>query len=305
MAKLERLAAAGAVLALVLAPRQVPAQDTLVYTFSEDEVEVIEGSPEGARLMENTLLIADDAIQLYLVESTHAIEQGHRQGFADFRDWYRSWEQQTARASNSLLTSIFGMALKGGLNLIFPGSGTFIDKLKEYSVAAYELAVEHLGSVPAGDVNQFLDRHERSVEAYLTGLLDVPQQFRAEHPDIMDAARWEFVFEKVGTTPAGRTPDAQLGPATRRMLAELGVPEPGSVTANGFRERVLQRQILGVFNNSEPHLQMHSAWERETIAQVSALRHIYPGQADRYCPVERRLHDFWRTPECRAWRPTP
>lgn len=304
MRQLIRLLSGSIAVALLLAPAHTWAQqDTTVIRFSEDQVDVIQGSPEDFQRLENTLLIGDQAIQLYLVESTRSIQQGHRHGFAEFRDWYRSYQKRQEQANEDLLKSIFGLALKGGLNIIFPGSGTFIDKLKEYSVQAYDLAVNNLGSVDPGDVNQFLDRHEAAVEGVITGLLDVPDQFRNDHPDIIEAAKWEFVFEKVGTTAAGETPNTELGPETRRMLAEVGVPEPGSATANRFKERVLERQIRGVFAADEAFKIMHSDWEIDVIARVTALRHLDPENKDRYCQVEQALSYFWQSPECRGWEP--
>lgn len=286
-------------LAILALPWAVRAQGEVEF----EEADVIEGSPENAARMANFLRIADNSILDYVTRSTQSIQQGHRQGFADFRDWYRTRRAEEAEreATQELLRSLVGTALGAGLNVIFPGSGTFMEKLREYSVAAYEFASDHLGSVSSGDINQFLDRHESSLEAVITGLLDVPETFRDDAGEELEAAKWEFVFEAMDRDASAESPSSEVGPRTRRLLRNMGIPEPGSATAAVYRQRILVRQIYGVFSQDHNLRISWSDGDMRNGAEASALRHLYPGQPNRYCPAEVRLNNFFWSEECRNW----
>ncbi len=286
-------------LAGLAAPTALVAQDN---TVDMEEI-VIEGSAANAQRINNLLRIADRAILDYVDRSTRSIQQGHRHGFSDFRNWYRAREARQAeeQATNDMIRSLIGTALGGGLNVIFPGSGTFVKNLRKYSQQAYDQAAQRLGRVPAGDINRFLDQHENALEAVITEMLDVPETFRHDHPDVLQAAKWEFVFERLDAGEADST-STELGPRTRRMLLNAGVPAPGSATAEQFRVRILARQLQGIFMSSEAHRTFHTHGEIVILSRSSALKHIHPNDPNRYCPEETRLSYFWQSETCRRWR---
>jgi len=100
----------------------------------------------------------------------------------------------------------------------------------------------------------------------------------------------------------GETPSSEVGPRTRRLLSNMGVPEPGPTTANVYRTRVLTRQIYAIFSQDRNLRISWVDWEMQVGAEASARRHIYPGQPDRYCPIETQLGNFFWSNECREWR---
>ncbi|HEX6203370.1 MAG TPA: hypothetical protein VF100_10225 [Thermoanaerobaculia bacterium] len=281
----------------------LPAAAQPVVDFEDEPLE-IEGTAENAQRMAHFLRLADNSIMDYINESTDSIQQGHRQGFSDFRDWYRAQRaaQAEREATERMLASIFGTALGSGLNLVFPGSGAFVTALKTYSVAAYNLAVQNLGRIPQGDINQFLDRHERVLEGYITGLENVPPTFRQDQPQILEAARWEFVFEAMDREARGEATTSDLGPSTRQLLQQAGVPPAGSATATDFRIRVLQQQIYGIYREDPNIRRSWGDTDMRNGAEASALRLVYPNEPGRYCPAETRLHDFFWSDACRRWR---
>jgi hypothetical protein len=286
-----RLALTAVVLG-VMAPTAVVADVTF-------KPEIISSTPESrARLVQN-LKIADRAVLAYVHRSVLSIQQGHRDGFAQFRTWYRKRDaaEQERQAQREVLAGMFGSLLSAGLNIAIPGSGGFVDALKDVTKKGMETAVAELGKVDKGDVNRFLDEHQARLEGVITGLLDVPEQFRTKQRRDFEDARTEYVFEMEDTAAEGD----ELPPHTKELLAAAGVPEPGSATAIRVRDDLLAAQINALLLQSEPHLKMHSTYEISLISQVEALKHLYPKQSDRYCPVEAKLQDFWRTPECRAW----
>lgn len=286
-------------LLLALLPFPAGAQDV---DFS-DEPLVIEGTRESAERMANFTRIADNAIMDYVNESTDSIQQGHRQGFSDFRDWYRTRraEQAEREATQRMLASMIGSALGTGLNFIFPGSGVFMTLLRQASTTAYNLAVQQIGSVSEGDINAFLDRHERALQNVVTGFEDVPESLRRDHADALQAAKWEFVFEAMDREAAGQEVSSEVGPRTRRLLRDVGVPAPGSETSEVFRLRLLERQIYAVFSQDR---NLRISWgdvDMRYGAEAAAKRFVYPDQPNRYCPAETQLHNFFWTAECRQW----
>ena len=287
----------------LLGSTAVLAQDEGEIVFGEDEVDVIEGSPENAERIANFLRIADNSIMDYVNETVDSIQQGHRQGFSDFRTWYRQRraDQAADEATERMLAELFGSALKLGLDYIFPGSGTFITILKSGCEAAYNLAVDQIGSVSEGDTNMFLDQHERSLQAVITSFEDVGANFRQNAGEDMAAVKWEFVFEAMDREAEGGEETTEVGPRTRQLLRRMGIPGPGANTSTAYRVRVLTRQIYGIFSQDS---NLRVSWgdrDMRAAAAGAANREVYPGQPDRYCPHETDLNNFFWTDECREW----
>lgn len=247
---------------------------------------------------------AEIAINQYIDRSIHDIERGHIDGYSQFRDWYRARQHQREKdeATADLLKNLFGTVLKTGLNYIFPESGVFMDKLREYASRTYELAANNVGTFTAGDVNQFLDRHQTVLNAQITNFISVRDAFQHDAQAVMDAAKWEFVLTN------GTGTSVEIGPELRRMLRDAGIPEPGNETARLYKERILIRQIRGVLASEDcayagpcsnvfgPNL--------DAIATSTALRFLEPQNFDRFCAAERGVNDLLRSADCRDWRRT-
>jgi len=290
------------VVGLWLFPGFHGAQD---INFEDEEAEPIEGSAANAERMANLLRIADNSILDYVTRSTRSMQQGHRQGFADFRDWYRARRaaEEAEEATQQLLLSLIGSALALGMDLTFPGSSTYATILKAVLTTAYDTAVSNLGTVNESDINQFLDRHESALEGVLTQLLQAPEEFRSRGGQELEAAKWEFVYEALERDRSSSgSPSSEVGPTTRRMLRNMGVPPPGASTARRYRVRILQLQIRKLFSRDANMRQgFGNSRDVRIAADVAALRHIYPNQPIRYCSLEQRLNYFFQTEECRNW----
>lgn len=261
------------------------------------EAELLESDAQDLRgrveRMDNRLRIAENAVQIYVNDSVDDMIQGHREGFAQFRVWYRDYESRRSERMKreQLLAHIVSQGLMKSVDHIFPGAGKVTGMFKKYAEKAYTKALTG-GIKSEGDVATFLDKHQAVLEQVLSDLETLDGKFSAEHADILDLARWEQVLSGGETN--------RLVPETVRLLADVGVPEPGQATIATYRDRVLERQIravLAAYNTAEVR---YSDWELDIIARVLALKHL-TNDPDRYCPVERRLRSWWQTPTCRKW----
>jgi len=256
--------------------------------------ETIHGDANSFRLR---LQIADNSIQDYVRASFNIIAQGHREGFQHFRVWYRQQEakRQEAAANREMISAIFGFALKQTLNLVFPESGEFIEKLKEAANWAYEKAAANLGNVPPGDINRFLDEHQARVEELISAWLVKAEEVRRQDPARWTAAKDEFVLEQVDATQ----PTSELGPQTKQLLEELGVPRPDDGTLWRFKGQIMAAQITEALWTWDWKTMNGSRFETHIVALSEMGRYFWPQNPEIFCAPQLHVNDFWRTPVCR------
>jgi hypothetical protein len=244
------------------------------------------------------LQIADNSIQDYVRASFNIIAQGHREGFQHFRTWYRTKDaqRQAAAATNQMMAAFFGFALKQGLNVIFPGSGEFVKKLKEAATWAYDQAASRLGRVPSGDVNRFLDAHQAGIEQLISSWLVKAEEVRNQNPALWTAAKNEFIFEQIDAAQ----PTSQLGPQTRQLLEELGVPPPDDSTLLRFKAQIMAGQIAEALWAWDWDRMSGSRWEVRNVALSETAQYFWPQDPGIFCAPQVRVRDFFRTPICRT-----
>ena len=243
------------------------------------------------------LQLADNSIQDYVRASYNIIAQGHREGFQHFRVWYRQQEaqRQAAAANRELIAAIFGFALKQTLNVVFPESGEFIKKLKEAASGPTQRRPPTSATFPRGDVNRFLDEHQARVEELISTWLLKAEEVRRQDPTIWEAAKDEFVFEQLDATQ----PSSELGPQTRQLLEELGVPPPNDATLWRFKGQIMAAQITEALWMWDWKTMNGSRWETHNVALSEMGRYFYPQNPEIFCAPQVRVSDFWRTPTCR------
>jgi hypothetical protein len=268
-------------------PYRVPA-----VTFTRGET--IRGDANSFRLR---LQVADNSIQDYVRASYNIIAQGHREGFSHFRVWYRRQEaaRQAAAANQELIAALFGFALKQTLNIVFPESGEFIKKLKEAAVWAYDKAAANLGRIPRGDVNRFLDGHQARVEELISSWLVKAEEVRRQDPGIWTAAKNEFILEQLDAAQ----PSSELGPQTKQLLEELGVPPPSDGTLWRFKGQIMAAQITEALWKWDWDRMNGSRWETHNVALSEMARYFWPQNPEIYCVPQVRVNNWWRTPTCR------
>ena len=239
------------------------------------------------------LQVADNSIQDYVRASFNIIAQGHREGFQHFRVWYRQQEaaRQAATANQELIAALFGFALKQTLNVVFPESGEFIKLLKEAATFAYEQAAAHLGRVPQGDVNRLLDEHQARVEELVSAWLVKAEEVRRQDPARWTAAKDEFVLEQLDAAQ----PTSELGPQTKQLLEELGVPPPNDATLWRFKGQIMASQITEALWKWDWDRMNGSRWETHNVALSEMARYFWPQNPEIYCvpagPGERLVED--------------
>jgi hypothetical protein len=272
----------------VVDPTQPPPVRRATFT-----ARTIRGDPQAFRVR---LQVADNSIQDYVRASFNIIAQGHREGFQHFRVWYRAQRarQQEAAANSQMIAKLFGFALQQGLNVIFPGSGTFVGMLKQAATFAYGQAVAHMGTVPSGDVNRFLDVHQAGVEQLISAWLLKAEQVRTQDPNLWTAAKNEFIFEQLDAA----SPTSELGPETRQLLEELGVPAPIDGTLWRFKAQIMAGQIAEALWTWDWNM-FSTRFETHKMALSEAGRYFWPQNPEIYCAPQVYVNNMMRTRTCR------
>jgi hypothetical protein len=256
---------------------------------------VITGDAESYR---QRLRMADNSIQDYVRASIHIIAQGHREGFANFRVWYRTEiaKREADQNMNELMAKLFGFALKSAMASMFPEVGLFADKLKEAASSAYAQAVSRLGHIPAADVNRFLDEHQARVEDVIGGWLTKAEEVRRSNAALWDEAKNQFILEQLDVAST----TSELGPQSRQVLEQLGVPQPNDITLLRFKAQVMAAQVTEVlWGWGWSFTTGPSRWDTSNMAMSETLKQIYPNYSEIYCVPQRHVRDLLRTGTCR------
>lgn len=292
------IAAATAVIAFGLiidvsgAPAQPRRDQPGTVTFKTPDV--ITADTARMNALRTQLRLADTRIMDYLRQSMLAVQQGHRNGLQHFAVWYRNREEARKTSTEEIAKAIVKEALGKGLELIFPESTPFVEALKFVANGSME-AADKLLKVPERDVNLFLEQLRTAEEEHIRRLLDTPDEFRRQHAAELEAAKWEYVEQWMEDETSG--PQGQdLPPSVQKMLDALGVPPPGSATAQRVAEGVLTSHIHTIYINDDAVVTgagPHSLWD---FARVSALRQIdLKGNTARICDIERGFNPFFRS----------
>ena len=182
------------------------------------------------------------------------------------------------------------------MNVMFPESGTFTEKLKDAAKWSYDQAVSRLGRIPAGDVNRFLDEHGARVEDVISSWYTKAEEVRRSNAALWDEAKNQFILEQLDVT----SPTSELGPQTRQVLEQLGVPQPNDITTLRFKVQVMAAQVTEVLWGWDYDRMSGSRWETHNMAMSETLKQIYPDYPEIYCVPQRHVRDFpFRTPTCR------
>lgn len=275
------------------------------------EEDLLVSDRESYEAVTAQLQVAENSVMDYLRESTTFIQQGYLHGFATFRVWFRQYHhdsEQPLSPNDALLRQLLQVGLRSALNQIFPGSTSFMDTLRTHLSTVYQNVTANLNQIPQADIGLFLDAHEAALQASVIDLLTVPEQFRRDHADIVEAAQWTMLQESVDrAAETGRPPTADLGARTRQLLQEAGIPEPGSATAALFAERTCREEIRHVLLNSRgvAELQRTCGSDLRDFAHATALRALYSDQRDVYCYVYTMLDRRCQPQECWGWSPPP
>ncbi len=271
---------------------------------------------------------SDTPLRTYTQDSIGGIERAAASALTLFRAWYvHRVNQDNAEAlANRQIAEIVGQGLSAGMNLLLPGSGTVVSKIRQYSQAAYSYAVSQ---APSGTTNP--EPYLQSLETRLTNnntrLLNLMNELfhgnELELREQMQMIRMEYVGEQLelqadGSDLANRQ---SPGPSTRQLLNQVGIPEPIDAHFNRVRLETLTNMINRVIcqsinsqrfslGNCRSHPSMF-----QTIARSVALRLIVTngsvstmnnltnqGHLNTVCAVENRLSYTWMSQDCRAWR---
>jgi hypothetical protein len=274
------------------APSSVPPQQEIVF-----KPEIISASPEHLERIETQLKLADTKVMDYMLQGMKAVEEGHRLGFQHFDVWYRSYSNRKKGASTELVKSIMGHLLSYGLKVIFPESTPFIEGLRAVTQSAYAVAAKNIQPTSPGDVDQFLSKLRLAEEEYLKSYLEAPNEFRKNHLDALEAAKWAYVEEWLSHDQAAGT-GTDLPQSVIDILTAVGVPKPGSATATRVAEVVLTSHILDVYQNDREMVE--AVWYgMDVMAEIAALREMdAQGNRPRICALERGTFTsfFWTVP---------
>lgn len=262
--------------------------------------------------------LADERITEYLQQAMLSIQQGHRTGFQHFRVWFRDLKEAEKRSSVSIAQEIMKQLFPGAFKLIFPGAGEIVDALEKVASGTIEVGGKML-EIPDGNIELFLDRLQAAEEERIAALLDMPKQFKADHPSEFAAAKLEYMeirLQDASTLGPGalaaREEDLrrdsagkQLPDSVLNILNGFGVPPPGSETARRVAEGVLESHIYTV-KTSDPDWMLMFPYSYHQFATSEALKQMdKAGNKARICEVERSW-TFWRTfkpNECAAVLP--
>ena len=263
--------------------------------------EVIVADRASYERVKTQLQVANTIVMDYLKDSTKAIEQGHRLGYANFEVWYRQFRSRKEDATVEIMKVVLKHVLTKGLDIVFADGAPFTETIAMVAEHAYDLAVQNLGSPPAGDVDGFLAGLKAAEETYMTKLLDTPEQFRQAHPDAFEAAQWEIVNLWMDGT--GSPSDRTIPASAIEILSAVGVPEPGRRTATAVGESVMVSHVTPIYENTPTVVQGAGPYSLRAMAQVAALRQFdLNGNKQRICQIERRSFSsfYWSVPrgEC-------
>ncbi len=136
-------------------------------TFDAEEITV---SASELSQFHNSHDVAQQVIGREVDRYIATVQQGHRQGYAHFRSWYREWESAKENSSNEIASKICGYLLEKGLAIIFPEDEVFIIILKEVATKGFDLATQQLNKVETGKLDSFLDAVWAAEERAITAL---------------------------------------------------------------------------------------------------------------------------------------
>ena len=223
------------------------------------------------------------------------VQQGHREGYANFRVWYRQWEKAKEESSTELAKKICGFLLEKGIAIIFPEEEVFITVLKAVATKGYGLAADHLGKVDAGNIESFLDTLWAAEESEITALLDAHDRFFQDRPNDVDMAVESFMLAR----DAGWDSTEKLPPQTLSVLQQMGVGAHGTSAATLIAERVLSAHIESVLHADPDVVAGAGGANLGVMAEVSALRQMQSlprlDNREKIYQLELGLPEFFRT----------
>jgi hypothetical protein len=272
-----------------------PTSDGGAVTFEPDVITVTKADQAQYKADRGE---AQTAIGREVDRYVKAVEQGHRQGYADFRNWYRKWEKAKEDSDAELAKKICGFILEAGLDIIFPEEEVLIVILKKAAAKAYEVAADQLSKagIPKGNIEEFLDTVWAAEEHGITTQLDVHDQFFDSKAPEVQAAIDSFINARL----QGWDSTEKLPAETIEILKNAGVGAHGAAAANVIAERVLSAHIQSVLRaDSNVTFAASSAADISVMAEIAALRQVQSlpsvDNRDRIWTLERRLPDMYRT----------
>ncbi len=289
------VAAAGVLAETGVTRAASPPQDLVFKT------EVIVGDRDHYEKIKTQLQVANGIVMDYLRDSTKAVEEGHRLGYANFEVWYRRFQSRNENATTEIMKVVMKNVLTRGLEIAFPEATPFIEALKFVATKGYDLAIQNIRPQSAGDVDGFLAQLKVAEETYISKLLDTPEQFRQAHAAAFEAAQWEIV--NLWLEGNGSPSDPTMLPSAIEIMTAVGVPKPGSRTATAIAESVLISHIAPIYKSTQSIVQGAGPFSLDAMAQVAALRQMdLNGNKQRICQIERRSFSsfYWSVPhgEC-------
>ena len=259
-------------------------------TFEPLEIIVPKGFSD-----KNTRDIAQQVIGREVERYIASVQQGHRQGYANFRVWFRDWNDAKENSSSEIARKICGFLLEKGLEVIFPEEEVFIVILKTVATKGWDLGSDALSKVEAGKPESFLDGVWAAEEGSITALLDAHDRFFKEHDEEVLA----LVASYIGARDAGWESTEALPPETLEMLHGMGIGMHGSQAATLAAERVLAAHIDAVFHADEGTMQIAGGANSDIQAQISALKQMQSlpsvDHREEMWTLERRLPDMLRS----------
>src|SRR5262245_50822064 len=126
----------------VLAAASVLAAARVTEAQPQDVVfnpETIVGDRDSYERIKTQLQVANTIVMDYLRDSTKAVEQGHRLGYANFEIWYRQFRSKKEDATGEVLKTVMENVLTRGLELVFPEDIPFVEALKAVAERGYAL----------------------------------------------------------------------------------------------------------------------------------------------------------------------
>jgi hypothetical protein len=259
------------------------------------EPDVIKVTPADMAQYKTARGEAETAIGREVERYIQTVQQGHREGYANFRVWYRSWEKAKEESSTELAKKICGFLLEKGVAIIFPEEEVFITVLKAVATKGYGLAADQLGKVKSGDIESFLDTVGAAEESEITALLDAHDRFFQEKTQAVDEAVDSFLEAR----EKGWATTEKLPPETLAILQRFGIGAHGSAAASLTAERLLSAHIESVLHADPDVVAGAGGANLGIMAEVSALRQMQslPGvdNREKIYDLERGLPPFFRT----------
>lgn len=200
----------------------------------------------GKEHQETAALAIRDEIKAYV----DAVTQGHKSGYAQFREWYKGWKRaQEESIAKDFAEAFFSFILEVGLDIVFPEGGELVEEaakigenvMKQAVKAGLETGFKAL--TPKGkseSLEDFLDKVLTKEEADITKLLDISDKF------MQSKAGTEAINSFVAARNDEKNPwesVTQLPPKTLTILRSNGIGPHGSGAADETAERVLNVHI--------------------------------------------------------------